>query len=1134
MRSLLATWRVSLARTRADWPIVAAAWLITLLAAILFSAGLIYPSAATEAGLRRALADAPPGATDVDTSFYASPADAQALDAGVQGELQGLIGPLGGSIVRDWRTSVTLAIDGLPGSADGDQAVMGYLDGLADHASLVEGAWPASRPAPSDRVQVVLLDILAESLGLDVGDRVDLVAHPSTQPVTVPVTLVGTFAVTSSADGFWGQDDQLLSGVHANAQYRTIGPFLTTVDDLLATAGGDSIRFQWRTYPDFQQLRVDDVGRLRARIDVLEERVGVAAARPAQVDSALSALLADAERSLLVSRTSVLLVMAQLAILAAYAIVLTATLLVDHRRIDTAMLRSRGAGAGHIAVLALFEGLLLAIPAVAVAPWLAVATLRLFNVTGPLADVGLRIDPRVSPEAYVAAAAAGIVCVALLVLPAALSARRFAAAQGDLSRQERRTFGQRMGLDIALLAVTGIALWQLRLYGAPLTRSVQGSVGMDPLLVAAPAIALIAGGVLALRVLPLLAQVVESAVSKGRSLVLSLGSRQLARRPLRYTRAALLLMLAMSMGVFALSYATTWAGSQRDQAAYQAGADARVKPVRATQALPAWALPAAYGGLPSVEAATPVERIAKAVTFPLGGSVDLLAIDTEAAAGIVLARGDEGAQPLATLFQPLREARPAPGLATLPEGTTYLQLLPHVDLRSVGVFSFNDETGEATTTPLDPATLTDVEVGVSVVIRDARGLLYTLTSGLVPWAGAATPIVLPLQPVGLGNSDLVTATGAHLEGPVQLAAIGLELWLPDSTLTSNAVIGVDAVAAGTDPAGPWSSVALDSAGIDPWSARMGSGRGGVSSVPDAEQGDALIELSGEGEGSVIFGGAQVPAAVLSFLPATIAGFNDPVPVIVNRALLEGFEAAPGDVLTSDLAGRGRRFVISGVVESFPSTDPAVPLVVLDEPTLGLLRLQGRNDVRTPDEWWLHAAGGDVEALAGDLRAAPLNSIDLVTVVDRTRTLSTDPVALGIIGALTLGFVATGLFAIVGLTVSTAVAARQRRTEFALLRALGLSGRQLATTLWLENGSLVLVSLVAGTTLGLVIGWLVLPFVTVTQRATAPVPPVIVHVPWDGILLLDLGSAAALGIAVVLIGGVLRRLGVGSVLRMGED
>lgn len=143
-------------------------------------------------------------------------------------------------------------------------------------------------------------------------------------------------------------------------------------------------------------------------------------------------------------------------------------------------------------------------------------------------------------------------------------------------------------------------------------------------------------------------------------------------------------------------------------------------------------------------------------------------------------------------------------------------------------------------------------------------------------------------------------------------------------------------------------------------------------------------------------------------------------------------------------------------------------------------------------------------------------------------------ALGIIGALTLGSVAAALFAIVGLTVSAAVSARERRTEFALLRALGLSGRQLTAWLWLENGSLVFVSLLAGTSLGLLIGWMVLPFVTVTQRAAAPVPSVIVQVPWDGILLLNGASALALGVAVLVIGGVLRRLGVGSALRTGED
>ena len=114
------------------------------------------------------------------------------------------------------------------------------------------------------------------------------------------------------------------------------------------------------------------------------------------------------------------------------------------------------------------------------------------------------------------------------------------------------------------------------------------------------------------------------------------------------------------------------------------------------------------------------------------------------------------------------------------------------------------------------------------------------------------------------------------------------------------------------------------------------------------------------------------------------------------------------------------------------------------------------------------------------------------------------------------------------------AARQRQGEFAVLRALGLSGGQLSRWLWLENGSVVAISVVGGTALGLIIGWLVLPFVTVTQQGTAPVPAVIVEVPWERILILDVSGAIVLALAVAAIGALLRRRGVGSTLRMGDD
>src|ERR687897_938341 len=90
----------------------------------------------------------------------------------------------------------------------------------------------------------------------------------------------------------------------------------------------------------------------------------------------------------------------------------------------------------------------------------------------------------------------------------------------------------------------------------------------------------------------------------------------------------------------------------------------------------------------------------------------------------------------------------------------------------------------------------------------------------------------------------------------------------------------------------------------------------------------------------------------------------------------------------------------------------------------------------------------------------------VGLFERSRTLATDPVALGIIGVLSIGVVAAGLFAVVGFIVSAAVSARERVTEFALLRALGLSSGQLSGWLSLENATLAVISLVAGSGLGL--------------------------------------------------------------------
>jgi ABC-type antimicrobial peptide transport system permease subunit len=154
--------------------------------------------------------------------------------------------------------------------------------------------------------------------------------------------------------------------------------------------------------------------------------------------------------------------------------------------------------------------------------------------------------------------------------------------------------------------------------------------------------------------------------------------------------------------------------------------------------------------------------------------------------------------------------------------------------------------------------------------------------------------------------------------------------------------------------------------------------------------------------------------------------------------------------------------------------------------------------------------------------------------DRTAALLADPLALGTIGALLLGFIAAALVAILGFALSAAITARERQAEFALLRALGLHPRQLVASLSLEQGITVALSLIGGLLLGLLLARLVLPLVSLTQAGVAAVPSTRVIVPWLTIILLVGGVLVALVGVGAILGMVLRRTGLGGALRVAEE
>jgi ABC-type antimicrobial peptide transport system permease subunit len=158
------------------------------------------------------------------------------------------------------------------------------------------------------------------------------------------------------------------------------------------------------------------------------------------------------------------------------------------------------------------------------------------------------------------------------------------------------------------------------------------------------------------------------------------------------------------------------------------------------------------------------------------------------------------------------------------------------------------------------------------------------------------------------------------------------------------------------------------------------------------------------------------------------------------------------------------------------------------------------------------------------------------VIDRTAVLvagQDDPISLGIIGALGLGALAALFFATVGFVVHAAISTRERVTELALLRALGVSGRQVLAWLWVEQASVLAFSLVAGVGLGLGLAWLIVPSATLTPAGRAPVPPPDVAVPVGFIAGLVVAAIVLLALTLALLARSVGRVNVAAVLRDTE-
>ncbi|GAA1958316.1 FtsX-like permease family protein [Kitasatospora viridis] len=1096
-----------LRRLRSRLALAGAAMLTILLTAAVLATLIAFDNAVGVAGERRALAG-----QDRARAAVLATTDG---DLSIRGKAEQQVRQLAAKVFGDLPTTIRMAARGhalaLPQQAaaangkqtDPDLTMLDSLDPA--RVSLSAGRLPRAT-APGAPIEVAAPDAAIGRLGLkptalpvslQLVDRFDSSTHQ--------VLVTGTYHPTDITDPYWQIDPLGGRGVQVSG-FTTYGPLLAP-DNVFTDSSAVQQTVNWLITADFSHASLADLDAVHGRID--PQLGAFQNATGWSTTSQLPTVLDELHNDLLAARSTLVIGALQLAVLAIAALVLVTRLLSERQSTENALLTARGAAWYRIAGITALEAGVLALPGALFAPLLVPALLGLLGRTGALARVHVPLGSGLNPTAWLVSVATSLVAVLIVLAPTVLRAGG-SVIQVRAGRRQAMVSGlTRSGGDLVLLVLAVLAYLQLRQYGSgttggALSTDSSGHLGLDPVLVVAPTLALCAGTVLALRLLPVAARFGERWAVRGAGLPTALAGWQFARRPRRNTGPVLLMVLAVSMGILALGQSASLSASQRDQADFSS-----VGGLRITQlALPSVGQAGLLASLPGGDQVIPVSR--QALPLASGKTGQLLALDADKAAQSVRLRSDlSGGRGPAQYFGPITRPAGSDGL-DLPGQPLKLTLDLSVSTTSTGApIAVQPDPWMLQApwpTPPTPPTLI-------LSLHDRVGNAFTSVLSDLPLNGDATvdadfstqsayPAGRPSFPLTLTSAQLNFAEGSHGDEKQQVTV---------HRITSVAADGSTATTAGLPNSVNWQApdvtTASDSATFNSLAEETGPAVPPVNPTVDTKDRQDVLRVGyynglGAGTNSAVF---------------PLQGPAGPAPTIINalvtKGLLTELGAKVGQTAPLEVSNTQLKLMIVGVVPAVPTVaatggDDDLTMLV-DLPTLSRAVSGLGGAPPGTNEWWLPSRSpGDPAPgkLAAALRASVVPS-QLQLDDELVDGLRLDPLAAAP-QAWLLGLTVTAaVLAAIGFAAAAIGAAAERATEFAVLRALGTPARQLARTAAAEQGILIALGLGLGTVLGALLTQLVVPLTVLTPTAQRPMPPALVVLPTGQVLLLLVAVAA---------------------------
>lgn len=943
--------------------------------------------------------------------------------------------------------------------------VVSYYDGIDQQVAIVEGH-PAGAGNQGGFWQVTVSTEASKQLNLDPGDVYCLSDFGGNQ---VCVQVAGVWQARNSSSSYWGSDHVPNTSLMA----ATPGEYFS-----IAHAVPEARSFGHASFsPDPSAFRAYQLSAILHQLGLVRGHYTVGRG-DMEVATSLDLSLQTYQDRFERAQFAIQLLSAQILLIALVYLSFAAGRVLEQQRGEFSLWRSRGWSRLRSWSLLTMEFLGLAIVSLPIGIGFGliatVAAIRLAYGAAPL-TLALQDLPVLWPPAVLAAA---LGLVVLGVRAAVVSREGIMEARRLVSRPVLHAWWQWRYIDMGLLLLGVILLLRGPALGESQALQTPDQ-GVDPSTLALPGVGLIFIALAALRLLPPFAWAMGRVANHVSA---ALAAWQLSRRPLQHSALALLLLVTISLGVFASAYLTTERENALDRAAYAAGSDIRAEFSHDLTKPPservARDVEARFTGVTS--SSLVYRGAGQPGDAPLEPTV--LGVDPYSFGQVAWSRPGLNSTSMDGL---LRSLVPRPGGGTIE--------LPDHPVR-VGVWVYSPGLAAQVRATLEGGDSRQAEISLGLL--DYAGWRYL--DAALPWNGRGVRYPIYLRNLTITEPPSPSSSGQSSPGdrpryPAQ-GTIGItDLSSTQAGETRPQLLSrLDSSWFATRSEG-----GLSLGTLQPTMDLQRDGQPVALLTPDVFDGDMVIR--------------PVPAYTV-------------LPVLAQKATLDRLGIRENAPFELTIGSAKVNVEVVGTVDYFPTLYPvsdvgarADYLVVDRDPLLDQLSFS-KEPHSWPNEIWLRTTGHDDPRIVGFLHNLP-STVSITSVVSRRqlqRGVELDPLGLELEANLFVGFGVALLLAVAAFGLHFVVTRRGRRSEYAILDANGLWPGTVQRSLLMEQSLLILFSLLVGGLLGAIAAWAILPALHLDTSLQGTIPPTEV--------LVDPRLTGAALLAVVLLALITGRLG----------